>query len=102
MLLVGFSKEQGKAARRWMRQMEPDFPISHCTATILDGTVEQAVATLQHLRRDEHQQLDEVLPRLVLLSGMSGEEAVAIAEHWEEYTGLQLLSWHPRCLHRQG
>ena len=90
MLLVGFSKEHGDAASRWLQQMEPGFLISYCTADILAGTVQQAVMTgcdsLQ-FRQEEHEQVDEVLPRLVLLSGMSGEEAIAIAEHWEQFTG---------------
>ena len=86
MLLVGFSKEHGDAARQWMQQMEPEFRVSHCTAAALDGTVEQAVAGTG-LEQDSAEAVNEVLPRLVLLSGMSGEEAVAIAEHWEQYTG---------------
>ena len=89
MLLVGFSKEHGDAARQWMQQMEPEFPVSHCTAATLDRTVEHAVAGagVEQTGAEEHQYVNEVMPRLVLLSGMSGEEAVAIAEHWEEYTG---------------
>ena len=89
---MGFSKEQGDAARRWLHQMEPDLLVSHCTAATLAGTVEQAVAGagMEHTSADEHQHCSEVMPRLVLLSGMSGEEAVAIAEHWEEYTGRRL------------
>ena len=90
MLLVGFSKEHGDAASRWLQQMEPGFLISYCTADILAGTVQQAVMkgcdSLQ-FRQEEHEQVNEVLPRLVLLSGMSGEEAIAIAEHWERFTG---------------
>lgn len=96
MLLVGFSEEHGGAAKRWMQQMEPDFPVSHCTAAILEGTVQHAVteAGTQQFRREEHEQINEILPRLILLSGMSGEEAVAIAQHWEEYTGVASSHWH--------
>ena len=89
MLLVGFSKEHGDAARQWMQQMEPDFQVFHCTAAALDGTVGQAVAGTG-LEQNGVEESHEVLPRLVLLSGMSGEEAVAVAEHWEEYTGWKL------------
>ena len=89
MLLIGFSEEYGEIVKKWMEQMEPGFPVSHCTAVMLDGTVQQAVggSLLQDFRREQHEHVDEVLPRLVLLSGMSGEEAVAIAQHWEEFTG---------------
>ena len=97
MLLVGFSKEQGDAAEGWMHQMEPELLISHCTAATLDGTVEQAVtgAGMEQTSAEEHQHGNEVMPRLVLLSGMSGEEAIAIAEHWEEYTGRRF----PKATH---
>ena len=100
MLLVGFSREHGDAASGWLQQMEPGFLISYCTADILAGTVQQAVMkgcdSLQ-FRQEEHEQVDEILPRLVLLSGMSGEEAIAIAEHWEHFTGASTSSqilWH--------
>ena len=75
MLLVGFSKEQGDAAEGWMHQMEPELLISHCTAATLDGTVEQAVtgAGKGQTSAEEHQHGNEVMPRLVLLSGTSGE-----------------------------
>ena len=97
MLLMGFSKEHGDAARQWMQQMEPGFRVLHCTAAALDGTVEEAVAGtgLEQNGAEEHQQVNDVLPRLVLLSGMSGEEAVAIAENWEEYTGWKLPHGFP-------
>ena len=100
MLLVGFSKEHGNAASGWLQQMEPGFLVSYCTADILAGTVQQAVmkgCDILQFRQEEHEPMDEVLPRLVLLSGMSGEEAIAIAEHWEHFTGIRALLqivWH--------
>ena len=94
MLLVGFSKEHGTAASKWLQEMEPGFRVSYCTADVLAGTVQQAVmkgCDILQFRQEEHAPMDEVLPRLVLLSGMSGEEAIAIAEHWEDFTGMSTL-----------
>ena len=94
MLLVGFSKEHGNAASGWLQQMEPGFLVSYCTADVLAGTVQQAVmqkCDILRFRQEEHDYVDEVLPRMVLLSGMSGEEAIAIAEHWEDFTGMIIL-----------
>ena len=89
MLLIGFSKADGTAVEAWMLQMEPTFIVSHCTAAMLDATLDEAVSDRSSggFWREPHARVDEVLPRLVLLSGMTGEESVAIAEHWERFTG---------------
>lgn len=89
MLLVGFTSADGAAVEAWLQQMEPEFVVSHCTAPLLDATVEQAVSSdaSGQFRREPHAAVQEPLPRLVLLSGMTGEESVAIAEHWEHFTG---------------
>ena len=87
-----------------MRQMEPSFIVSYCTADMLDATLEEAVcdAAVGVFRREPHERVDEVLPRLVLLSGMTGEESVAIAEHWEHFTGgAQPLVVHSTAQHPQ-
>ena len=89
MLLVGFAPADSAAVEAWMQQMEPGFAVSHCTGHLLDGTVQQAIsgAADGQLRRVAHAAVAEPLPRLVLLSGMSGEESVAVAEHWERFSG---------------
>lgn len=88
-MLVGFSPADGAAVEAWMQQMEPGFAVSYCTERLLDGTVQQAMsgAADATFRKEPHEAVDEPLPRLVLLSGVSGEESVAIAEHWERFTG---------------
>ena len=89
MLLVGFSEADGAAVEGWMLQMEPSLIVSYCTAGLLNATLEDAVSSgvSGKFRRECYERVDEVLPRLVLLSGMTGEESVAIAEHWELFTG---------------
>ncbi len=95
MLLVGFSKADGDTVAAWMQQMEPEFSVSHCTRDMLKGTVQEAVCQgdLDRLRVEGHTVVEEPLPRLVILSGMSGEETIAIAEHWEMFTGAQQLTF---------
>ena len=89
LLLIGFSEADSTAVEGWMHRMEPTFVVSHCTAPMLDATLEEAVCDKSSggFRRESFVRVDEVLPRLVLLSGMTGEESVAIAEHWEHFTG---------------
>ena len=90
MLLVGFSKEDRDTVAAWMQQMEPGFAVSNCTPGMLKGTVLEAVCQgdSNTFRVEGYTMVDEPLPRLVLLSGMSGEETIAIAEHWEVFTGV--------------
>jgi hypothetical protein len=89
-LLVGFDHGQGEAARAWLNKMEADFPVSYCAPHLLDNTVRNAVCNPQDItkfRNEAYQDIKEVMPKLALLSGVSEEEAIAIAEHWEEFTG---------------
>jgi hypothetical protein len=99
MLLVGFSREAGDTVAAWMQQMEPGFPVSNCTPCMLKGTVLEAVCQggSDTFRVEGYMAFDEPLPRLVLLSGMSGEETIAIAEHWEVFTGVSDIT--PLCLY---
>ncbi|CAL8464444.1 g3979 [Coccomyxa elongata] len=89
MLLIGFSKKDGEAVATWMQQMEAGFAVSHCTEDMLKGTVLDALSEgdANEFRIESHTVIAEPLPRLVILSGMSGEETIAIAEHWEMFTG---------------
>lgn len=89
-LLIGFTKDQGEAATAWLHKMEPNFPVSYCTLNLLRLKVRDALLLGEdspQLRVEAYEPVQEVLPRLALLSGVSGEEAIAIAEHWEEFTG---------------
>ncbi|BDA49671.1 hypothetical protein COCOBI_14-2910 [Coccomyxa sp. Obi] len=89
MLLIGFSKKDGEAVAAWMQQMEAGFAVSYCTKDMLKGTVLDALSQgdATTFRIESHTVIAEPLPRLVILSGMSGEETIAIAEHWEMFTG---------------
>lgn len=95
-LLVGFSKEDGDAVSAWLQQMEPGFLLSHCTPDMLKGTVQDAVygEDKATFRMEAYTMVDEPLPRLVLLSGMTGEEAIALAEHWDMFTGARTSFYH--------
>lgn len=90
MLLIGFSKKDGEAVAAWMEQMEAGFAVSHCTEDMLNGTVFDALrqGDADTFRVEGHTVIAEPLPRLVILSGVSGEETIAIAEHWEMFTGV--------------
>ena len=93
MLLIGFSRKDGEAVATWMQQMEAEFAVSYCTEDMLKGTVLDAVsqADAKTFRIESHTVIAEPLPRLVILSGMSGEETIAIAEHWEMFTGVLIV-----------
>ena len=85
------------------------LPIAHCSGLMLEQTVKEAL--LKKRREGEEgeeaeeeeeendisssffasvpfvSKPDEKLPRLVLLSGMTSAEAVAIASYWEQFVG---------------
>eukprot|EP00892_Ulva_mutabilis_P009661 jgi/Ulvmu1/7067/UM033_0127.1 len=88
-LLAGFSEQDAKAAAEWMREMEPDFRINHVTDDMMGELLSTALydPNNQEMRVESWQQTTTLMPRICLMSGLSGAEQIAVANVWDKYAG---------------
>ena len=96
-LLIGFDKPEQTTVEAWFHQMEPGFPVCSCTDAQLSMSLQEAVTGENGSFRVMHSErpLQEKVPRLALLSGLTAEETLGILEYWEHTgnTAIDLDSW---------
>ena len=91
---MGLEPADAASAAAWFEQMEPGFAVAHCRGDWLAGPTRHAVfggdGSGSSFRVAPFEAVpSEKLPRLVLLSGMTTQEVVAVAEHWLMFTGTR-------------
>ncbi|XP_042378279.1 uncharacterized protein LOC121971198 [Zingiber officinale] len=87
LLLVGFEVDEKEKIQMFLKELDGDFlKVIYCTEDMIEKTVSDAMHTEQvHL---DDVKIAKSLPRLCILSGLSGEEMIMFIDAFPE-TGLQ-------------
>ncbi|PKA48061.1 hypothetical protein AXF42_Ash015824 [Apostasia shenzhenica] len=87
LLLMGFDLDETHKLRTFLKELDGDFlKIIHCTAEMMIQSVWDAVHTEQPNLEDV--KIEKSLPRICLLSGLTGEEMMMFVDSFQD-TGLK-------------
>ncbi|KAL6784459.1 hypothetical protein ACKKBF_B01875 [Auxenochlorella protothecoides x Auxenochlorella symbiontica] len=97
-LLVGMSKDDGKAVQTWFNAMAPEYAVWPATPEQLDS--DEGLGTVLGHPRDPSAAWPQVpadTPPVVIFSGMTGKEMIVVCQHWTQFTGLEQPAFAGAC-----
>lgn len=90
-LLVGMQEVDGKIVQNWVAQMDPEYRVWPVRRDQLERDVSLESILLNPPKAEESWPVyDARTPPLVVFSGTTGLDMIAVIAHWKQYTGESL------------